>query len=84
MENGRSVMFLLGRIKIWLYAIGAATVAVGLAYLRGRSAGADAVKADHMEDRIDAIQTAKEVEDEINQLDDDALRERASEWVRRD
>jgi uncharacterized membrane protein YdjX (TVP38/TMEM64 family) len=77
-------MFLLGRIKIWLYAIGAAIAAVGLAYLRGRSAGADAVKADINEDRLDAMKTAKDVEDEIRSLDDPAFVDRAGQWVRKD
>ena len=76
---------LIGRLKLWVYAAGAALVAIGLAYFKGRSAGAAAVKADANEARLDAMQTAKEVEDEIRSLDvdDPAFIDRASQWVRK-
>ena len=77
------VMFLLGRIK--LYAIGAfAFVATLLGiWLSGRRAGAAAAKAAANEARFDDLGKARKVEEEINALGDDALRERASRWVRR-
>jgi hypothetical protein len=77
-------MFLLARIK--LYAIGAVafvTMLLGI-WLNGRRAGAAAAKAAANEARWDDLAKAKKVEGEINALGDDALRERASRWVRRD
>jgi len=77
-------MFLLGRLKLYAIA-GAAFVAALLGiYWSGRRDGAAAVKADITEDRLDAMQTAKDVEDEIKSLDDPAFVDRAGQWVRKD
>jgi hypothetical protein len=77
-------MFLLGRLK--LYAIAGAAFALALLgiYWSGRRDGAAAVKADITEDRLDAMKTAKDVEDEIKSLDDPAFVDRAGQWVRKD
>jgi hypothetical protein len=79
-------MFLLGRLK--LYAIGVVVFVLALLgiYWSGRRDGAAAVKADITEDRLDAMKTAKDVEDEIRSLDvdDPAFIDRASQWVRKD
>ena len=77
---------LIGRLKLWFYAAGAVLVAIGFAYFKGRSAGAAAVKADANEARLDAVKTAKDVEDEIRSLDvdDPAFVDRARHWLRQD
>jgi hypothetical protein len=77
-------MFLLGRLKI--YAIGVVVFVLALLgiYWSGRRDGAAAVKADITEDRLDAMKTAKDVEDEIRSLDDDGLDGRARHWLRKD
>ena len=69
-----------------LYAIGVAGFVLGLLgiYWSGRRDGAAAVKADHMEDRLDAVKKAKAVENEIDALDDPAFIDRANQWVRKD
>lgn len=71
-------------LKLKLYAIGAAAFVLGLfgIYLSGRRAGADAVKAALNEARFDDLEKAKHVEDQINALDDHALRRLGSRWVR--
>ena len=76
-------MFLFGRIKLYIAA--GAAFALGLLgiYLSGRRAGADAARAAANEARFDDLATAKRIEVETNALNDDALRERASRWVRR-
>lgn len=77
-------MFLLGRLK--LYAIGAVAFVLALLgiYWSGRRDGADAVKADINENRLDTVRQAKEIEDEIKSLDDPAFIDRAGQWVRKD
>mgnify|MGYP000905708397 CR=1 FL=1 len=77
-------MFMLGRLK--LYAIGVVAFVLALLgiYWSGRRDGAAAVKADITENRLDAMQTAKDVEDEIKSLDDPAFIDRAGQWVRKD
>jgi hypothetical protein len=71
-----------GRLK--LYAIAGAAFALGLLgiYWRGRSDGASSARANQTEQRLDLLLEAKEVEDEIEVLDDVGLGERAGKWVR--
>ena len=77
-------MFLLGRLKLYAAGLAAFTLALLGIYFSGRRDGAAAVKADHMEDRLDAVKKAKAVENEINALTDDAVVRAGSEWVRKD
>lgn len=71
-----------GRLK--LYAIAGAAFALGLLgiYWRGRSDGESSARANATEQRLDVMRQAKEVEDEIEILDDVGLGERAGRWVR--
>ena len=77
-------MFLLGRLKLYAAGLAAFMLALLGIYFSGRRDGAAAVKADHMEDRLDAVKKAKAVENEINALTDDAVVRAGSEWVRKD
>ena len=72
--------------RLKLYAIGVVAFVLALLgiYWSGRRDGAAAVKADANEARLDAVKTAKEVEDEVRALDDDSLDARAGQWVRKD
>lgn len=73
----------LSRIQLYLL-IGAAFVlgAVGI-YASGLQRGIDRTKRKIDERRLENMQVAKEVEDEIELLDDVDLVRRASEWVRK-
>lgn len=73
---------MLGKLK--LYAIAGAAFALGLLgiYWRGRFDGANSAKANQTEQRLDQLLEAKEVENEIEILDDVGLGERAGRWVR--
>ena len=75
-------MFL--RLKLFAAGLAAFMLALLGIYWSGRRDGAAAVKADVNEARLDAVKAAKEVEDEIKSLDDPALADRASQWVRKD
>jgi len=77
-------MFLLGRLKIYAIGVVAFVLALLGIYWSGRRDGAAAVKADANEARLDAVNTAKDVEDEIRSLDDDSLDDRARHWLRQD
>jgi len=68
--------------KIQIYAAAGLAFALGLVgiYWRGKSAGAEAERDEHMRRRVDAMKTAKEVRDEI--WDDIDLADRAGRWVR--
>ena len=71
---------MLGRFKLWLAAAGGFILALGVAYLRGKSAGAEADQGKQVRRRIVAMKTAKDVRDEVES--DPHLADRASRWVR--
>ena len=75
-------MFL--RLKLYVIGVAAFVLALLGIYWTGKRDGAAAVKADITEDRLDAMKTAKDVEDEIKSLDDPAFVDRAGQWVRKD
>ena len=77
-------MIALIPLRFKIYGIIAVGVVLGL--LGWRSAGIKAAlekaEAEEKERRLGQMRTAKEVEDEVESLDDDGLRKRASRWVR--
>jgi len=75
-------MFLMARIKMYLWVIGAALVAIVTVYFRGKADGRNDLEYEIKDKRLEDMMTAKEVEDEIEVLDDDELAGRASRWVR--
>lgn len=72
------------KIKLYLAGVAAALLGLLAIYFRGRLDGADAVEHEMMEDRLEAVQKARRVEHEIDDLDDTELSERARSWVRGD
>jgi hypothetical protein len=75
-------MFALARLK--LYALGIAVFIAALLKLRHDAVSKALLnlQADQAEKRIDAMRAAKEIEIEIEILDDSGLADRASRWVR--
>lgn len=70
------------RIKLWLAAAGAAVLAVFGVYLAGRRDGGDAAEAKETRRRLDAVKEAHEVQDEVRRLEDDAVRDALTRWMR--
>jgi len=77
-------MFLLGKLKMYAALIGAALVAVVTVYYRGRADGRDELEYEIKDDRLEKILKAKDVQDDVQALDDNGLADRASRWVRND
>jgi len=75
---------MLWRFKGWLLAAGAVVAAVLGAYLTGRRDAGAAQAAQAARRRLDAMRVAKEVEDEVEILDDVGLSDRAARWLRND
>ena len=75
-------MFFLSKLKMYLWIAGAAAVAAVTVYYRGRADGRDDLEYEIKDKRIEDMVTAKEVEDEVENLDDEQLADRASRWVR--
>lgn len=76
-------MFLLARLKMYLWIAGAALVAVITIYFKGRSDGRDAYEYKSKDKRLDDLLEAKDIRDEVEVLDDVGLADRASKWVRK-
>ena len=76
-------MFLLARLKMYMWIVGAALLAVVTVYFRGKADGRHDLEGEIKDKRIDDMLTAKEVEDEVEALDDDMLLDRANKWVRK-
>ena len=72
--------------RLQLYALLAFAFVAGIfgVYVSGVQRGIDRARARVNEDRLDAIKTAKEIEDEVRSADDPYLVDRASQWVRKD
>lgn len=73
---------MIARLKLYFLAVGAAMLAFwgiyGVGFTRGKKASENRNNAD----RLEAIKTAKEIEDEIQ--DDPYFVDRASRWVHDD
>ena len=76
-------MFLLARLKMYLWIAGAALVAVITIYFKGRSDGRDNLEYKIKDKRLDDLLEAKEIRDEVEILDDVGLADRAGKWVRK-
>ena len=77
---------MFGINKLQIYGLIAVSFVLGLLgiYSAGIARGKDKIKRKLDEKLIDNMKTAKEVEDEIESLGDNALLGRASKWVRKD
>jgi hypothetical protein len=77
---------MFGINKIQIYGLIVVSFVLGLLgiYSAGIARGKDKIKRKLDEKLIDNMKTAKEVEDEIESLGDNALLNRANKWVRKD
>lgn len=76
---------MFGINKLQIYGLIAVSFVLGLLgiYSAGIARGKDKIKRKLDEKLIDNMKTAKEVEDEIESLGDNALLGRANKWVRK-
>lgn len=75
---------MLSRLQLYgLLALGFMLGLIGI-YSAGVMRGQDKVKRKLDQKRIDNLTTQKEIEDELDALDDTSLSDRATEWVRKD
>ena len=75
-------MFSLGKLKLYAALIGAAALTVITVYFRGKADGHDALEYEMKDDRLDKLLKAKDVQDELQFLDDEDIAARAARWVR--
>lgn len=70
------------KAKLWLVGAAVFVAAIFGVYLKGESVGQRKNENKHTRRRIDAMKTAKEVRDEVQ--DDPYFVDRAHRWVRKD
>ena len=72
--------------RIQLYALICAAFVLGIigVYSSGIARGQDKIKRKLDKKLIENMRTAKEVDDEISELNDTSLSDRANRWVRKD
>lgn len=77
---------MFGISKLQLYGLIAVSFILGLLgiYSAGVARGQDKIKRKLDQKLIKDMRTSKEIDDEINQLDDPYLVDRARQWVRKD
>ena len=68
--------------SVWAALMGMAAIAA--AWLTGRMGGAREAKRKDTARRIAAMQKKRDIENEVNDLDGDTLKRRATIWVRDD
>ncbi len=66
----------------WVIAVVAGIAGLAAIWFGGRKAGVSAIKAKQNEERLEAVKEANEVRNEVEALDRDTLKRRASKWVR--
>lgn len=71
--------------RVWPYIAAAGAILAGLFAVRqsGKAAGRQEVQAKQNEETIKAMEAAREAHAEIDALDDDAVRDRARQRMRR-
>lgn len=73
---------MIARLKLWAAAAGVVIAALAASWLGGRKAARTDAKLQAAEDNLDAALRAKEIENEVEALRPNALRERSRKWVR--
>jgi len=73
-------------VRIQLYALICAAFVLGVLgiYSSGIARGQDKIKRKLDKKLIDNMRTAKDVDDEISELNDTSLADRANKWLRKD
>ena len=75
---------MLPRLQLYCLIGGAFVLGLLGIYSAGIARGQDKVKRKIDEKRLSNFKTAKEVQDEVSQMDDTSLSDRANQWLRKD
>ncbi len=76
------MMFIFAKLKLYAALVASTVLAVVLVYYRGRSDKKTEMEYQLKDERLKNILRAKEVQDEVQELSDDTISDRASKWVR--
>lgn len=70
------------KIKLYAALAGAALVALGVAFLKGRAEGIRILDAERTRARLDAMKQRKDTDDEIAGLDATSVDSELAKWLR--
>jgi hypothetical protein len=73
---------MIGRLKLYAVLIGLFITTLAATWFGGKMTGAANTKAKQAEGRLRAVKEAGEIENEVEALDADTLKRRATRWVR--
>lgn len=73
---------MISKARRYLALLGAFAITAVIAWFKGRSAGAAFAEGKRDRARLEAINEANEVRNEVEALDRDSLQSRARRWVR--
>jgi len=76
-------LLIFTRIRLDAALVGIFVTTLLATLFGGRMAGAANVRSQQAEGRIKAIKEAEEIENEVEALDTDTLKRRATKWVRK-
>jgi hypothetical protein len=76
------LLALPAKLKAILAISGAAIVAIGIAFLKGRAEGIRHLEAEQARRRIEAMKDRKEIDDEVSGMDATALDTELTRWMR--
>lgn len=74
---------MIARLKVWAAALGVGIALLVASWLGGRKAGRADTKLDIAEKNLSDALTARDIENEVEALSPDALRDRSRKWVRK-
>ncbi len=75
--------WLISKLTGWMALLGVILSAGIAIFLKGRSIGSATEKAKQQANELKAVQTAKEIQNEVDGLNDADLDKRYSKWVRK-
>lgn len=73
---------MIGRLKTWAALAGLVVAALVASWFGGRKSAHTDTKIKRLEDDLATTARAREIENEVEAMRPDALRERARRWVR--
>lgn len=73
---------MIGRLKLWAGVVAVFVVTLMASWFGGRKSANSDIKARQLEEDLTTAVRAEEIEDDIEALGPDDLRERARKWVR--
>ncbi|MEF2550013.1 hypothetical protein VQ042_01370 [Aurantimonas sp. A2-1-M11] len=76
------IAWLIANFGGYLAMAGAALAALAAIYFKGRSDKGAAVESDRADERIATMEAAKEVDDEVGNMDADGVDTRLAQWMR--